>query len=89
MTIETIKMSSKGQIVIPQDIREEMGVSEGTVFAVVGSSDTIVLKKIQTPSKEDLIKELAVIAKEGKKRLAKKGIKESDIPKIVEESRRR
>ena len=89
MSVETVKMSSKGQIVIPQDIREDMNASEGTVFAVVGSSDTIVLKKMQTPSKEDLIKELEIIAKEGKKRLTKKGIKESDIPKIVEASRRR
>ena len=89
MSIETVKMSSKGQIVIPQDIREDMNASEGTVFAVIGSSDTIVLKKMQTPSQEDLIKELEIMAKEGKKRLIKKGIKESDIPKIVEASRRR
>lgn len=89
MDIETVKMSSKGQIVIPQDIREEMSAGEGTVFAVVGGSDTIVLKKIRMPSNEDLINELKVVAKEGKKRLVKKGIKESDIPRIVEESRRR
>ncbi len=43
--------------------------------------DTIVLKKINTPSKEDLISELKRIAKEGKKRLQAKGIKEEDLKK--------
>lgn len=89
MEIETTKMSSKGQIVIPQDIREELHVTEGSVFAVIGSKDTIILKKVDTPSKEKLLNELGTIAKEGRKRLEKKGIKESDIPEIVQKSRRR
>jgi AbrB family looped-hinge helix DNA binding protein len=89
MDVETTKMSSKGQIVIPQDIREELRATEGTVFAVVASKDTIILKKIETPSKERLIQELETIAKEGKRRLERKGLKESDIPRIVQQSRRR
>lgn len=87
MEVETTKMSSRGQIVIPQDIREELNAKEGTMFAVIGSKDTIVLKKIGTPSKHILIKELEAIAKEGKKRLGQKGIKESDIPAIVQKAR--
>ena len=83
MVVETIKMSSRGQIVIPRDIREEMHATEGTVFAVVSERDSIVLKKVATPSKEDLIKELKAIAVEGKKRLVSKGVKEEDIQKIV------
>jgi len=79
MTLETVKMSSKGQIVIPQDIREEIHVAEGTIFAIVGSKDTIILKKIATPSKEDLIKDLGVFAKKAKMQLQKKGISESDL----------
>jgi AbrB family looped-hinge helix DNA binding protein len=89
MAVETIRMSSKGQIVIPQDIREELHAKEGTVFAVIGGKDTVILKRVAVPSNEDLIKELAAIAREGKERLQKKGIKESDIPKIVEKSRAR
>ncbi len=88
MEVETIKMSSKGQIVIPQGIREELGTGEGTVFAVFGSEDTIILKKINTPSKEKLIDELSKIAKAGRLKLEKLGIKEKDIPKIVEARRK-
>ena len=89
MAVEMVKMSSKGQIVIPQDIRAEINASEGTIFAVVSGRDSIVLKKVATPSKEDLIKELQVIAKEGKKRLEAKGIKEADIHSVVEKARKR
>ena len=79
MTIETIKMSSKGQIVIPFDIRKEIDAQEGTLFAVVSSEDTIVLKKLETPSKEEMIKELVAIAKEGKRRLQGKRFSEADL----------
>ncbi len=89
MAVEMVKMSSKGQIVIPQGIRAEICASEGTMFAVVSGRDSIVLKKVVIPSKEDLICELKEIAKEGKKRLESKGIKETDMPHIIEKSRKR
>lgn len=88
MTIETIKMSSKGQLVIPQDIRKEMEVNEGTIFAVVGSRDTIVLRKISTPSKEELIRDLNKIASLGRKKADKLGIKEIDVPDLVHKLRK-
>ena len=89
MTVEMVRMSSKGQIVIPQDIRAEICASEGTMFAVVNGKDSIVLKKVAAPSKEELINELKEIAKEGKKRLEAKGIKEADILDIAEKARKR
>ena len=88
MPAETIKMSSRGQIVIPQDIREELRASEGTIFSVVSSKDAIILKKIETPSKEELIKELGAIALEGRKRAEKLGIKESDVAEMVQRIRK-
>ncbi len=88
MAVETIRMSSKGQLVIPQDIREEMHAEEGTVFMVVGSKDTIVLKKIITPSKEELIKNLGEFAKKMTPKMEKLGIKESDVPEIIKRFRR-
>ena len=80
-------MSSKGQIVIPQGIRTEICASEGTMFAVVSGRDSIVLKKIAMPSKEELICELKEIAKEGRKKADKLGIKESDVPDLVHKLR--
>ena len=88
MHAETIKMSSRGQIVIPQDIREELKASEGTIFSVVSAKDTIILKKLLTPSKEELIKEMGAIALEGRKRAEKLGIKESDVPELIQRVRK-
>ncbi len=81
--VETVKMSSKGQIVIPQRIREEVNADEGSVFLVLSSGGSIVLKKIEMPSKEQLIKELGNIAREGSKRAEKLGIKEHDVPAMI------
>ncbi|MEK6837707.1 MAG: AbrB/MazE/SpoVT family DNA-binding domain-containing protein [Nanoarchaeota archaeon] len=88
MEMETTKMSSRGQVVIPENVRTMVSASEGTLFAVVGSKDTIVLKKIGLPSKEALIKDLEKIAQEGRKRLESKGLKESDIPHMIQRARR-
>ncbi len=43
---EMITMSSKGQIVVPKELREEMKIDEGTNFAIFGKDDTLILKKI-------------------------------------------
>jgi len=87
MELETIKMSSRGQIVIPQDIREELHVREGTMFVVFGGNDTIILKKVGMPSKEQLISDLEKLAKHGRKKLESLGIREKDIPDIVQRHR--
>jgi len=89
MDLETTKMSSRGQIVIPQHVREEMDVDEGSIFAIFHINDAIVLKKIETPSKEALLKDLRAIAVEGRAKLEAKSIKESDIPVIVHKTRRK
>lgn len=81
-------MSSKGQVVIPREVREILKVEEGSVFAVIGSKDSIVLKKIETPSKEELIKEFEKVAIEGRKRAEKLGIKQSDVSELVHKLRK-
>lgn len=88
MELETVRMSSKGQIVIPQDMRKELQANEGTLFMALRNRDTIILKKIETPSKEEMIKRIHATAKFGRAKLEAKGIKEEDIPAIVERSRR-
>ena len=88
MKLETTKMSSKGQIVIPQDVRNEINAEEGTVFLVMASGDTLILKKVEMPSKEALLKRLEETARKGRVHLEKMGIKESDIAGIVQKARK-
>ena len=65
MEIQTTKMSSRGQVVIPQRVREIVQADEGTLFTIMGSKDTIVLKKIKAHSRESLIRDLENMATEG------------------------
>ncbi|MDO8460673.1 MAG: AbrB/MazE/SpoVT family DNA-binding domain-containing protein [Nanoarchaeota archaeon] len=88
MKIETTKMSSRGQIVIPQNLREEINADEGTTFVVMVSGDTLILKKVEIPSKEKLIQQLKELAKEGNKKATAAGIKESDVVDIVHRFRK-
>ncbi|MBS3092734.1 AbrB/MazE/SpoVT family DNA-binding domain-containing protein [Candidatus Pacearchaeota archaeon] len=88
MPIETVKMSSKGQIVIPQHIREKLNAEEGSIFVIVEERDSVILKKIEIPSKELLIKELKKIASEGSKRAKSLGIKETDVTHLIHKLRK-
>ena len=51
LTMEIAKISSKGQIVIPQKIRNELNIKEGSVLVIDKMKDMVVIKKID----EDLI----------------------------------
>jgi len=88
MKIETTKMSSRGQVVIPQNLRKEIEANEGTIFIVMANGDSLILKKVDTPSREDILRNLDIMAKEGEKRAEELGIKEKDIPSMVQRFRK-
>ena len=45
--IEITRITSKGQVVIPQDIREGKGIKPGERFIVYDLEDSIVLKRVK------------------------------------------
>jgi len=51
--MELVKISSKGQIVIPMKIRTQLGISEGSVIAIDTTDKMVILKKIDM----DLVKQ--------------------------------
>jgi AbrB family looped-hinge helix DNA binding protein len=51
---EVTTISEKGQVVIPQSIRKEVGIKPKNKFLVYGRGDTIIMKKLELP---DLKKE--------------------------------
>ena len=48
--VSTTKMSSKGQVVIPEQVREQLALEPGSQFVVVGDKDVVILKRIVAPS---------------------------------------
>ncbi len=45
----TTRISSRGQVVIPDPIRKALAIEEGTTFLVLAQKDTIVLQRLQEP----------------------------------------
>ena len=49
----TTKLSSKGQVVIPEAIRDRLGLEAGVQFVVVAEGDVVVLKVLNAPKMSD------------------------------------
>lgn len=82
--VSTTKMTSKGQVVIPEEIREYMGLESGVKFLVMASDDSIIFKKITPIPKQD-IKALL----ESSHRFAKEhGITEKDLEQAIADIRK-
>jgi AbrB family looped-hinge helix DNA binding protein len=83
IAVATTKMSSKGQVVIPEDVRNRMKLSAGAQFIVVGEGDVVILKTLTTPSMhafDGLIKKARLQAKAA-------GMKKSDIARAIKQVR--
>ncbi len=84
--LATTKMSSKGQVVIPENVRHELGLESGAQFVVIAENDVIILKSISPPSMSEFSELIAKARKQAKKAgLTKRDIK--DAIKIVRQKK--
>jgi AbrB family looped-hinge helix DNA binding protein len=81
----TTKLSSKGQVVIPEEIRNELGLSEGDQFVVIGEGDTVILKTITPPKIEEFHKLLG----EAHSAAKRAGIKRAHLKSAIARVRQR
>ena len=83
-TVATTRMSSKGQVVIPEDVRKALGLEVGARFVVMGDRDTVVLKRIAIPAKSELRALLLKVRSQARRA----GVKPSDVRNAVRRARR-
>lgn len=83
--LATTKMSSKGQVVIPEEIRRRLGLKAGSQFVVVAKKDTVILATISPPSMTDFDQLIA----QARKQARQAGIKRSDVLAAVRKVRGR
>ncbi len=81
--VSTTKMSSKGQIVIPEIIRKQLNLKPGSQFVVVGDKDVVILKSISPPA----LNEFDDLIAEARRKIKKVGLKKSDILDAVRTAR--
>lgn len=83
-TLATTRMSSKGQIVIPEAIRKQLNLQPGAQFVVVGEDDVVILKAITSPGMDSFDK----LIRKARQQANSAGLKRSDITKAISKARR-
>ena len=81
--LATTKLSSKGQVVIPEDVRNRRHLEAGAQFVVVGEKDVVILKSIQRPS----MAEFDDLIHKARRQVRSSGLKRSDITKAIARAR--
>lgn len=84
-TLATTRMSSKGQVVIPETIRKRLKLEEGAQFVVVGDADVIILKAIAPPD----LGEFDALIRQARKQAKAAGLKRKDIESAIAKARGR
>ena len=83
--IATTKMSSKGQVVIPEDIRQQLGLESGAQFVVMADKNVIILKSITPPS----MSEFSTLIAKARKQAKKVDLTKANINDAIKEARRK
>ena len=81
--LATTQLSSKGQIVIPEEIRKKLKLKPGSKFVVVGGEGTVVLKEIRQPS----MAEFDASIKKARQQARRARIKQGDIKQAIKSTR--
>lgn len=82
-TLATTKMSSKGQIVIPEEIRKRLKLKTGAQFVVVGDNDVVILKSISAPSMD----EFDALIDDARRQAKAVGLKPTHIEEAIAKAR--
>ncbi len=81
--MEVTTISSKGQVVIPANIRHEMGLANGAKLMVLTDGDNLLLKPLQKPKLQafrELVRRSELYAKDA-------GLKKKDLTKALKKIR--
>jgi AbrB family looped-hinge helix DNA binding protein len=80
---EVTSLSSKGQVVIPDKIRKELGLTTGSKLIVITDGSNLLLKPMEEP-KLDTFKRLI---NESRKVVKKYNLKKNDVEKAIRKVR--
>jgi len=80
----TTTLSSKGQVVIPEEIRERLGLKAGAQFVVLGDKDVVIFKILQPPAKRDF----TALVQQARQAAKQTGMRRADIATAVSKTRR-
>ncbi len=82
--LATTRLSSKGQVVIPEGIRDSLGLKTGVQFVVIGKGDSVIFKTISPPSFDEFEDLLC----DARKQARRARLKIADIGKAIKRVRK-
>ena len=82
-TVATTRMSSKGQIVIPEAIRKRLNLNAGAQFIVVGEGDVVILKAISIPDMEAF----DALIQQARQQAKAAGLERADVSRAISKAR--
>jgi len=85
LAVELTRLSERGQIVIPTELRRSMNLREGERFIIMGVGDTIVLRKIELSQEKIRLKKLI---RESREKARRSGFSEEEVTKLIRETRK-
>ena len=80
----TTTLSSKGQVVIPEEIRTRLGLKAGAQFVVVGDRDVVVFKVLEPP----VLRDFEALASQARRAAKRTGLRPADVARAVTKVRR-
>lgn len=83
MAEEIVKMSPKGQLVVPKAIREQAGFKPSDRFIVMPVEDGVIFKKVDI----DIEQEYERLSQQVQDRFEREGIDEDEVEDAVEWAR--
>jgi AbrB family looped-hinge helix DNA binding protein len=75
----TTTLSSRGQVVIPEEIRERLGLTVGTQFVVVAEGDVVIFKVLEPP----VVSEFDGLIARARSAAKQVGLKKREVAKAV------
>lgn len=87
-TVMTTKMSSKGQVVLPEALRQMYGWESGTAFTIIAYKGSIIMQPLKSPTDEEIAAEFEEAFAESRRQAMDAGMTPLDVTNAIVEARR-
>lgn len=86
--VMTTKMSSKGQVVLPETLRQMYGWGCGTAFTILAYKGSIIMQPLKTPTEDEIAAEFEAAFEESRRQAEAAGMTPADISRAISDVRR-
>ncbi|MHB1868287.1 MAG: hypothetical protein ACYCPP_05015 [Nitrososphaerales archaeon] len=86
MAEELVKMSEKGQLVVPRSIREKEGFKRSDRFVAIEVRDGVLFKRVEIP---EVKLEFESLSRDIRSHLRERKVKQEDVAKAIKWARQK